>query len=316
MLDFLLPIFAEILAPVLAIVGLGAIVHRLRPLDVDTLVRLNLYLFVPVFLFVRVSESQLSWREIGGIGAAVLLPMAALGIPLFGVLRALRRPGGEMAGLVLGGVFFNAGIFGIPIAELAYGAAGGEVQALVVMFMNTAIFFVGYTILAVGQGHGWRALLGYFRLPMIYAICLALLLREAQTPPPAWLRSAGEMVARAMVPVALVTLGVQLANRARWPHWRRIVPVLFIKLLALPVVTAGVCLLLGLWPWPAAQLILASSAPTAVNTLLLTIELKGDAETAAECVFWTTLLSAATLTLTLGVLLSLGAGPPSAARGF
>lgn len=310
MLDQLLFILLEVIAPVLAVIGLGAVVHRVRPLDVDTLVRLNIYLFVPVFLFVRIYDSQLAWREIGGIGLAVLLPMALVGAAFASLLRAFRMPGSEAAGLVLGGIFFNAGNFGIPIAELAFGSAGGEVQALIVMFMNTAIFFLGYLILSLGKGGGRQAILGYFRLPMIYVIAAAFLLRETGSELPAWLGSASRMVAGGMLPLALVTLGVQISHRPRWPRWGRIVPVMFVKLAALPVVTAGVCWLLGLWPWPAAQLILASAGPTAVNTLLLTIEIKGDADTAADCVFWTTLAAGVTITATLGILLALGAGPP------
>jgi predicted permease len=59
---------------------------------------------------------------------------------------------------------------------------------------------------------------------------------------------------------------------------------------------------LNVWPWPAELLILTASVPTAVNTLLLTLELGGDAELAADCVFWTTVFSAFTITGWLIVL--------------
>jgi predicted permease len=88
------------------------------------------------------------------------------------------------------------------------------------------------------------------------------------------------------------------------------VPVLALKLLALPAITAGVVFALGLWPWPGAMLIVASAGPTAVNTLLMAIEQNGDAELAADCVFWTTLLSAVTVTLVLGTVAALGGHPP------
>jgi predicted permease len=106
-----------------------------------------------------------------------------------------------------------------------------------------------------------------------------------------------------------VTLGAQLAQNARWPRWRVIVPLLLAKLLILPALMAGVVAIFGLWPWPGAMLIVASAAPTAVNTLLLTIEQKGDAELAADCVFWTTLLSAVSVTLVLAIVTALGGGP-------
>jgi predicted permease len=59
---------------------------------------------------------------------------------------------------------------------------------------------------------------------------------------------------------------------------------------------------LNLWPWPAELLILTAAVPTAVNTLLLTMELKGDAVLAADCVFWTTVFSCATITGWLVIL--------------
>jgi len=43
-------------------------------------------------------------------------------------------------------------------------------------------------------------------------------------------------------------------------------------------------------------LILTASVPTAVNTLLLTLELGGDADLAADTVFWSTIFSCFTIT--------------------
>ena len=59
---------------------------------------------------------------------------------------------------------------------------------------------------------------------------------------------------------------------------------------------------MDLWPWPAELLILTASVPTAVNVLLLTLEVDGDAELAADCVFWTTVFSCLTITVWLGVV--------------
>ena len=53
---------------------------------------------------------------------------------------------------------------------------------------------------------------------------------------------------------------------------------------------------MDLWPWPAESLILTAAVPTAVATLLLTLEVGGDTDLAADCVFWTTVFSAVTIT--------------------
>lgn len=305
-----LDILRSVVLPVLGMVALGAAAQRAVRLDVRTLMKLNLYLFVPAFLYVRVSNSTLSWGEIGGIGAAVAGPMAVVGLLMYGVLRRGGANGATIAAMVVGGVFYNAGNFGIPVAELAFGEAGGSVQALVVMFMNTAIFFAGYVILSLGQGGGLRAAtIGYLKLPMIYAITAALIVRDTSLAPPAWVTEALRVTAAGMVPIALITLGAQLAVEARRPRWRIVGPVLVVKLLLMPAATAGAVWALGLWPWPGAQIILAAAAPTAVNILLLSIKLDTDAPTAADCIFWTTLLSAATVTATLAVIQICGGGP-------
>jgi predicted permease len=57
------------------------------------------------------------------------------------------------------------------------------------------------------------------------------------------------------------------------------------------------------------MIIVATSAPTAVNVLLLTLERGGDGRMAAEGVFWTTLASAITVTATLAIVKSLGGVP-------
>jgi predicted permease len=113
-----------------------------------------------------------------------------------------------------------------------------------------------------------------------------------------------ELLSAGLVPVALVTLGAQLAVRPRWPRWKPVSLVLFLRLIYAPAQMAALLWgfhvlgwrALDLWPWPAELLILTAAVPTAVNTLLLTLELDGDAALAADCVFWTTVLSCVTLT--------------------
>ena len=81
-------VFTEILMPILFMVSLGALVHRASRLDMKTLVRINLYLFVPAFLFYRLLESQQSWLQIGKSGLAITVPILLLGIGILVVMRA------------------------------------------------------------------------------------------------------------------------------------------------------------------------------------------------------------------------------------
>jgi malate permease and related proteins len=159
-------------------------------------------------------------------------------------------------------------------------------------------------------------------MPTLYTITIALLAR--------WWRTSGpdhelpklvtvtvSYLSKGLVPVALITLGAQLAMKPRWPRWKPVAAVMGIRLVYAPLqmaallfgvhwLVAGRSPVLDLWPWPAENLVLTAGVPTAINTLLVTIEMGGDAELTADCVFWTTVFSAVTITATLVVIRSGG----------
>jgi predicted permease len=304
-------LFGSVIFPILLIVGLGTLVQKYHPIDIGSLSKLQIYLFIPAFLFVRVFDSTLSWGEIGSIAGAVLLAKLALALPLGLLLLRLKVSREKLPVILLSSALFNAGNFGIPVAERAFGAQGGAVQALVVMVANFSLFTIGYGLMSLLAGQGIKqAILSYLKLPTGYALVAALALRGFGVHLPNSILYALHTIADGLVPLALLTLGLQLKQQARWPHWKAVAPVLVLKLLVMPAVTAAIVLLLGLWPWPGAMLIVAAAGPTAVNIMLLTIEQKGDVELAADCVFWATLLSAITVTVVLTLVKALGGGPP------
>jgi predicted permease len=161
-----------------------------------------------------------------------------------------------------------------------------------------------------GLSGGMKAL---FRLPTIPTLAAALLARgwiQSGHVMPPLIAITTDYLSKGMIPTALVTLGAQLAVKPRWPRWKPVSMVLVLRLLLGPVQMAallyGLHLLhvpaLDLWPWPAESLILTAAVPTAVNTLLLTLEVGGDADLAADCVFWTTMMSCVTITAWLVVI--------------
>lgn len=306
-------LFGTVITPVLLIVGGGALIQRFHRLDMQTLSKLQVYLLVPIFLFYYIYTSKLSLGAILGIAGAVLLAKFCLAVPLFLILQRLSVPRETLAVVLISSSVFNAGNFGIPVAVRAFGEGGAAVQAVIVMVSNLTLWGVGYAAMAVLSGRGIKgAVMAYLKLPMFYMLVAAFALRGLHIALPEPVLYGAKLMADALVALALLTLGAQLSLQARWPRWRIVLPVLAFKLLLLPAVATGVVLLLGLWPWPGAGIIVAAAGPTAVNAMLLTIEQKGDVELAAECVFWTTLISAITVTITLALVRHFGGMPPVA----
>lgn len=328
-------IFLNVILPILILMGLGVLLQRVYGLHMATLSRLNIYLFVPAFLFVRIYYSRLSLADIGWMGVVVILAMLVLGVLVYGGLRVARVSGKLIGPVLLASVLYNAGNFGAPVAELLYptgaeplfrgmttNAEGPQVQGILVMLSNLTLWFLGYVVLAMMHGDWRKGIWGYLKLPMLYVIIAAFVMRWVKDnlcggtdPLPGWVRFPLQQATAGMVPVALITLGAQLGTPPKGRiRWNVIGPVVVLKLMALPLVTAalvaGSNLLpwpgLHLWPWPGAQLIIAAAGPTAVNTLLLALELDGDSELAAGCVFWTTVASAVTVTATIFIVMVLG----------
>ena len=315
MVHLVADVLFTILAPILLMVLIGALLRWKLRIDITTLSKLNIYLFVPVYVFEHVSTSELQWEEMFGIFAITVIQVVTLGLIVWGIGRALRVSRATLATIALAVMFYNSGNYGLPLAQLAYPAEtandphnGAAVQAFVMMAMNLLTFTIGMGIAAAahhgGIGQGMKALL---RLPILPGLACGILAQW-------WVKSGGTLpvavsktskyIADGLVPIALVTLGAQLASNPRWPRWRPVGLVLFLRLIVGPVQMMGLLYVLhrtgwrpvDLWPWPAELLILTASVPTAVNTLLLTLEIGGDAELAADCVFWTTVGSVVTIT--------------------
>jgi len=318
-------VFLDILAPILIMVALGAIIRRRFGLDLTTLNRLNIYLFVPAFIFDKVVSSHLPWQAMGGIFLLTVAHVALLGAVTLAAGLLVGAGRRTLAAVLLAVMFYNSGNIGLPLAELAFpawraahtGRDGAAVQAFVLMAQNLLTFTLGLAVAvwggATAGGQGLRML---FRMPMVPALAAALVVRwlTRGNPQelPAFLSATLRYLGSALVPVALVTLGAQIASNRRRPRWGPVSAVLVLRLLYAPVQMLALLWVLGrimppagspsplsmfnLWPWPAQLMVLTAAVPTAVNTLLLTLELEGEADLAADAVFWTTICSGITLT--------------------
>src|SRR3954451_20080760 len=187
MLSLVADVLLTVLAPILLMVGVGALLRWRLRIDVATLGKLNIYLFVPVYVFEYVSTSRLRWEEMLGIFGITVVEVVLLGLTVCAIGRALKVSRTTLAAVALAVMFYNSGNYGLPLAQLAYppsptdGGGGGvrngaEVQAFVMMAMNLLTFTIGMAIAAAahhgGIGKGMAALL---RLPILPGLAAGIL---------------------------------------------------------------------------------------------------------------------------------------------
>jgi predicted permease len=317
-----LPIFIQVILPLAVVWGVGYLGRRLLKLDPKPFSRAGLYLLTPAVIFTSLMESQVTAEEGGRIILVVFLLCA--GLWLLGSLQAwlLRLAPEDRSAFLLTSIFINSVNYGFPAILLALGPAGlerGVIFSVGHAFLsNTA----GVYIAARGKaGDVRQSLRQVLRIPMLYAVLLALGLRlvgvSIPNPIPAagsgelslWLSlyRAVKLLSQAAVPVFMIVLGMQLGNsggeraapsaRFSWPMLLAGVN----RLVLSPLLAWGINHLVGLEGLSAQVTILDAAFPCAVLMVILSIEFDVRPRFVSTVAVWTTLASVLTVTLLLSL---------------
>jgi hypothetical protein len=301
-----LQILTDVCAPIFMIVGCGWLLDRKFALNLESLVKINIYLLVPAFVFARLMGAPMSGREAGRIMLCAFAVIVLCGFAALIASKALRMTGGWRKSLMLAAMFGNCGNFGLPLVTLAFGKEAAAVQVYVLVVMNVSTFTFGLFLANNGAeavSHR-RALLSTLRQPAIYAVTAAALCKALGWQPMhiTALWQPLDMLADALVGFALLTLGVQLSQTRPAPLHAPLLSALTIRLLVAPLLAWGLTHVMRFPPAIAAVLILTAGAPTAVNTALLAHEFGGNTAFATASVYYSTLASLLTASVCLAVL--------------
>jgi len=294
-----LEILWTVLLPIFLMIGAGAVLARCFRLDADTMGKLNLYVFTPALVFVKFTESGLAASDLGTI--------ALFWTSLVGILLAVSAAASRLAGVrdadrptvAIGSAFTNSGNFGIPAAQLAFGAAGAAVQAVILAMENLLFFTLGLLLASGWRSGPAKTMRTLVRQPVLWAIPAALLLRGHAGLIPAPLSAALSTLGGGLVPLALVTLGTQLVGARHGSSGPACPTIVGIRLVAAPLVGLALVRLFAVQAPVSGMLVTAAGYPCAVNSVILAIEFKRSPTLASAAVFWTTLGSAVTVTAVL-----------------
>ncbi|MBI5833621.1 MAG: AEC family transporter [Armatimonadetes bacterium] len=299
----LLGIFQNCLLPVFLLIGLGFAVQRRFGLDVRTLTRLNLWIFVPALVLDRLSRANLSGGDLGRVVGFTLLLMAGMYAVAQIWCRARRYSVGLSAAFTCAVIFYNSGNYGLPVIELVFGkdSPAMALQTIVLAVQNVTTFSLGAIIIR-GPSVGVRAaVVEYLKMPFLYAIGLGLLLQRTGWQLPMPIGKAVQIAGDGLVPIALVTLGAQLGQVSWSGRAKTMVASTAMRLAIAPAVAFCLLRALGWTGLVAQQLLISTSFPSAINAALLAIEYDNEPDFAAQAVMTATLLSALTVAITIYV---------------
>jgi predicted permease len=204
-------------------------------------------------------------------------------------------------------MFMNSGNYGLPTAQFAFGQAG--LDRALLFFIAQAIMAQTLTIAIAQAGQtnwhtGFKQIL---KMPPIYAVASALLLRwwgvSLETPNVLGALLHGiDLISQATLPLLLMLLGMQLAQETVIEDVPLTTTAVIIRLFASPLIAYGVAVALQLDALATNVVVLQASMPTAVNMVLYSLEFNARPKFVAGTVVITTLLSVVTLTILLTVM--------------
>lgn len=183
--------------------GPGAEVSHPRPQGLEVIHQVLLFGALPALILHSLSRHPLALASLWQLGGSALGVTALVGGVAFVATRLLGLPS---RGIVLTAAFMNSGNFGLPFSQLTWGEDAFALAVLFYVSMAVAHNTFGLWI-AKGRLDGWKEM---FRLPLLYAAVVGLILSLTDTRLPPPVAAAVEMVGDMAVPLMLLSLGFTL----------------------------------------------------------------------------------------------------------
>jgi predicted permease len=249
-----------------------------------------------LLIFDLMVTSQLDLKQAAATIAYTTAVIAVMGILAFilGKMFQLERP--QLLAVILTVAFGNTGNYGLPVIKFAFGDEAMAVAS--VFFVTTTILFnvIGVIIASLGHTDLKSAILGVFKLPIVYGALLALLVNATGFQIPLFLSRTIEVAASGSVPLMIVLLGLEL-TRIQWSHsFRELGVGVLTKLILGPLVGRLLAGLFGMQGHTRQANVIDAGMPAAVATTVLATEYELEPSLVTAIVFLGTILSPLTLT--------------------
>ena len=194
-----------IILPVLLCALLGYGWAKLgKPFDTDFVTSLVMYLGTPCLIVSTFLKSPPEPAAFGEMTLASLLVFMLCGAGAWIFLLACRLPARDFLPVI---TFPNAGNMGLPLCLFAFGEEG---LALGIVFFTLASLLQFTFGAAIVRGR-WD-LLQVLKMPLVYAVALALVFALTEVPAPRWFANAVGLIGGLTIPLMILALGVSLAR--------------------------------------------------------------------------------------------------------
>ncbi|MEM7533358.1 MAG: AEC family transporter [Chloroflexota bacterium] len=298
----LLSIFLNVITPVFLLVLIGYLVGPPLGIETQSVSRVAYYILTPAFTFNLFSTSNIDLVAASQMGIYIVSVTTICVAVCFVITRILRCSAEMTAAYILITAFGNVGNFGLPIIQFRLGEEALLPAAIYFLVLSFYGFLVGVFSASLHKGGGFGALFSVFKTPAILAVFPAILVSQLNLTVPLFIERSTGLLADAMIPVMLLTLGIQLSSVGRISLDRDVFVASMVRLVIGPVVAIALAVPLGITEIERGAGILQASMPTAVLAVLIAMEHDLMPTFVTKAVLFSTVVSMVTLTIVLTII--------------
>jgi len=301
-LSDLFHLFSNNILPIFLAAAAGFLVAKYLGVSARAVSRIAFYIFSPCLVFVLLTSGQLDGDDITQMAAFAAVSILIMGAITALIARLLRFERSIMMALIITVMFANAGNFGLSLTLFAFGE--GAVAYASIYFVTSAflVYTLGVVLASWGHSDIKTALIGVFKVPVIYAVVFAVLYNWLDWQLPLPVERTVTLLSEAAIPVMIVLLGIQLYNAKISKEYFKVGLSNFLRLVASPILAIGLASLFHLEGAAYQAGVIESAVPTAVLTTVLATEYDLAPAFVTTTVVISTLLSPLTLTPLLAYL--------------
>lgn len=298
-------IFIHILSnnilPIFIIICLGYGLNKKFDFDINTLTKMNFYLYVPSFTFYNLYKTQMSMD---------LINVLLFGFTLFAInfivgfilTKSARLDRGMTAAFQNSLMFYNSGNIGIPLITLVfrdtpYLETALACQVMILVVQNLTTNTIGFINAGRANVSLREAVIRVFKMPTIYVIPLVFIFKALPLDlTTTFIWPTLTYIQNGLISIALFSLGVQLSKSELSVTNPMVYLAVIFRLLGGPAIAAVLIYLFKFEGAVAQAVFISSAVPTALNTALIAVECNNHEDFAAQVVMLSTILSAITMT--------------------
>ena len=302
MLGDVLSIFFSVIAPVFGVVIIGYFSAEPLGLEARSLSRSAYFLLIPCFIFDVLSSAEVSASLVVRMLSYITIVHLGVALLALAVARAMGHNSRMAVAFVIIGVFGNVGNFGLPLITFRLGDEAVLPATIYFLGILTVSFVICVGAANYVKGGSLSAVTAVIKTPALIAIPPALLVNISGLDLPLVLTRITGLLGSAMIPIMLLSLGVQLAGSERIALDRDMVVASAIRLIGSPALALLLVSPFGLTGIERGAGIFQAGMPAAVLCSIIALEHDLLPDFVTKTVLFSTIGSVFTLTILLAVV--------------